>query len=174
LKTLFTSIEFYLFAALIQTCKKNYSMSNQKISEKKYSVQVKPLHPLLSSFSLTCNSHLPYLSLSLSLFRIFFYFHQPFLLRLCSDLTPVNEINIVIIPKVGSSQNVTYFRPISVINFVAKIISKLLANRLSRVLPNLIHHHQTAFVKNRQISENFLATQELLHHIHCSKQPAMK
>ena len=38
-----------------------------------------------------------------------------------------------------------------IINVDTKIISKVLANRLEKVLPNLIHSNQNAFVKARSI-----------------------
>ena len=45
------------------------------------------------------------------------------------------------------------WRPISLINVDAKIISKVIALRLKKVLPNIIHHNQTGYVEDRYIGE---------------------
>lgn len=89
------------------------------------------------------------------------------------DLKPINRGNVIMIPKKEGANSVHDFRPISVINLVPKIISKMLANRLRRALPDLISPYQTAFVKGRFIAENFIATRELLHHVTGSKRPAL-
>ena len=41
------------------------------------------------------------------------------------------------------------WRPISLVNVDAKIISKVLATRIKNVLPSIIHHNQCGFVKDR-------------------------
>lgn len=81
------------------------------------------------------------------------------------DLAPINQANIIMIPKKEIPEKVGDYRPISVMNVVPKLISKLLSTRLASVLPDLICSCQTAFVKGRQITENFNATREILHHI---------
>ena len=43
------------------------------------------------------------------------------------------------------------WRPISLINVDAKIASKTLAKRLEKVLPEIIHSNQNAFVKERSL-----------------------
>ena len=45
------------------------------------------------------------------------------------------------------------WRPISLINVDVKIGSKAIAKRLENVLPNIIHHNQSAYVKGRTISD---------------------
>ena len=44
-------------------------------------------------------------------------------------------------------------RPISSVNVDAKIISKVIASRIKNVLPYIIHHNQTGYVKDRFIGE---------------------
>ena len=45
------------------------------------------------------------------------------------------------------------WRPISLLNVDAKLISKALAERLKNVIPSLVSNNQIAYVKNRFISE---------------------
>ena len=51
--------------------------------------------------------------------------------------------------------------PISLCNVNAKVISKILANRLRALLPMLISLWQTGFIPGRDITENILSSQEL-------------
>lgn len=89
------------------------------------------------------------------------------------DLLPYNEAKIVMIPKTDSPRTTSDFRPISVINLIPKLISKVLSNRLRRVLPDLISCRQTAFIHGRHISKNFVATREMLQHVAQGGKPAI-
>lgn len=81
------------------------------------------------------------------------------------DLVEINKANIIMIPKKDSPSVSSDFRPISIINLIPKLISKLLASRLSMVLPDMISVYQTAFMQGRYIVENFIATREILQYI---------
>ena len=53
--------------------------------------------------------------------------------------------------KEKDKQKICNWRPISLINVDAKVGSKAIATRLQRVLPDIIHHNQNAYVKGRSI-----------------------
>ena len=48
-------------------------------------------------------------------------------------------------------------RPIFLLNFDAKIASKVIAERLKRVLPNLIHENQSVYIPGRNMCDLIFA-----------------
>lgn len=78
-------------------------------------------------------------------------------------LREITHFFIVLIPKASNVAFVSQYRPISLCNVLYKIISKLLANRLKKVLPKLISPWQTAFVPVHKIQENTYLAQEILY-----------
>ena len=75
----------------------------------------------------------------------------------------LNETFICLIPKVKSPQKITKFRPISLCNVIYKIIYKVLANRLKRILTVVIDELQSAFVPGRLITDNVLVAFKMMH-----------
>jgi hypothetical protein len=43
------------------------------------------------------------------------------------------------------------YRPISLLNFSVKLLTKILANRLHKVITKLIHRNHYGFIKDRTI-----------------------
>ena len=74
--------------------------------------------------------------------------------------------NIALIPKKKNPTSVTEFWPISFCNVAYKLISKVLANRLKKILPQIISPVQSAFLPGRLITDNVLAAYKTLHTMH--------
>lgn len=54
------------------------------------------------------------------------------------SLSTINDTNIVLTPKQWEPRNMTHFQLISLSNVLFKIISKVLVNRLQRIMPYCI------------------------------------
>ncbi|WVZ92280.1 hypothetical protein U9M48_038358 [Paspalum notatum var. saurae] len=85
----------------------------------------------------------------------------------------LNSANISLIPKHDEPQQPQDYRPISLTHSVAKLLSKVLANRLAPHLDTLISKSQSAFIKGRNIHDNFQYVRGAIKHFHSSKTPML-
>lgn len=73
---------------------------------------------------------------------------------------------LALIPKKDIAEEMKDYRPISCCNVLYKAISKILANRLKGVLPQIIALNQSAFISDCLLMENLLLAMELVKYYH--------
>jgi len=68
-----------------------------------------------------------------------------------------------LIPKEKGANSFKRLRLISLCNIGYKVITKVIANRLRNILPKIISENQGGFIHGRQIVDNFILVQEVIH-----------
>lgn len=103
-------------------------------------------------------------------------FYKVFIDWICEDLHRVymedlakgslghdtNQGLIKLLPKEGDKTLVKNWRPITLLNVSYKVLAKVLAMRLTNILPKFINSTQTGFIKGRYILENLITSWETL------------
>jgi hypothetical protein len=85
-------------------------------------------------------------------------------------LESINSSLISLIPKTDNPSSPNDFRPISLLNSVFKIITKLLANRLQKIILNIVHKNQYGFLQKRSIQDCLGWAFEYLFQCHKSRE----
>lgn len=62
------------------------------------------------------------------------------------------------------------YRPVSLVRGALNCFDKVLASRLAEDLPNLVGHHQSAFVRGRSLHDNFMMVQCTARRLHALKE----
>lgn len=78
----------------------------------------------------------------------------------------VNSTILALIPKKTDSMEMKDYKPIACCNVLYKVVSKILANRLKKLLPSIISDNQSAFIKGRLLMENVLLASEMVKDYH--------
>lgn len=69
---------------------------------------------------------------------------------------------VTLIPKKENAKSIRDFRPISCCTIVYKIISKIMSNRMGKVLNYIVSRNQTAFVHGQKIQDHVLLAYKLI------------
>jgi retron-type reverse transcriptase len=86
------------------------------------------------------------------------------------SMESINSSLITLIPKSESPTSPNDFRPISLLNSVLKIVTKILANRPQRIILKRVHKNQYGFLKKRSIQDCLGWAFENMYQCHKSKE----
>lgn len=70
---------------------------------------------------------------------------------------------ITLLPKVTGATKIQQFKPIGLLHYLYKLVTKTLTLRLEKIADKLIHSNQTAFMKGRNIMSGIMILHEILH-----------
>jgi hypothetical protein len=82
----------------------------------------------------------------------------------------INGSHIVLVPKKDNSSKVGDFRPISLLSSSVKLLTKLLAYRLQKIILGIIHKNQCEFIRERNIQDYLAWAFEYLYLCKTSKK----
>lgn len=84
-----------------------------------------------------------------------------------------NSSFLALIPKIDSPQSLNDFRPISLVGCLYKVVTKILAARIKKVLPQVITDTQFAFLGGRGMLDSVLIANEAVHDAKMRKSPSL-
>ncbi|KAK4282627.1 hypothetical protein QN277_013982 [Acacia crassicarpa] len=79
------------------------------------------------------------------------------------EIGDINSTLLVLIPKTKKPDKIAQFCPISLCSVLYKLSSKTIVSRLKNVMEKIVSPYRVSFVPNRQIQDNIIIVQELIH-----------
>jgi retron-type reverse transcriptase len=86
------------------------------------------------------------------------------------NIQSINGSHIVLIPKKDSPRTVNDYMLISLLNSSLKLLTKIIAYRLQKVILSVVHTNQYGFIKGRTIHDCLAWAFQFLHICHQSKR----
>lgn len=77
----------------------------------------------------------------------------------------ISSTLIILIPKKESLNTFSDFRPICLCNFINKVLTRILCDRLRELLSTLVTEEQSAFLSGRECTDSVLLAQESVQHL---------
>ena len=98
-----------------------------------------------------------------------------YVLKLNFQLSITQRRGIIsLIPKSDENLNeITCWRPITLLNVDYKILARIIVTRIEPSLPSLIHSDQTGFIKGRYIGQNIRLLDDLMNFTDVNKIPGI-
>lgn len=81
----------------------------------------------------------------------------------------LNSAYLTLIPKKAEALEAKDYRPISLVRSFAKLVTKMMANRLAPLLDSMVASNQSAFIRGRCIHDNFMLVQQTIKVLHRCK-----
>lgn len=75
----------------------------------------------------------------------------------------LNDTLITLVPKVNNPKKASQFLPISLCNVSYNVITKAMTNHIKEVMRELIGPEHSSFVPEKQIVDNIIVYQEVMH-----------
>ncbi|KAH9320148.1 hypothetical protein KI387_021917, partial [Taxus chinensis] len=114
---------------------------------------------------------------SINFFQKFWEICSDDLLRVVNEfyrtrnlLKELNNTHIVLAPKKMDAKDFKEFRPISLVNAIYRIFTKIIATRLQLIMNDLISRQQSGFIKGRIIQDGVIMVHETIHSMENNKK----
>jgi hypothetical protein len=85
----------------------------------------------------------------------------------------LNSAYLTLIAKEEAALTAKDFRPISLVHSFAKLVTKIMTNRLAPFLVSLVSSNQSVFVRGRCIHDNYILVQQTIKLLHKQKVPSL-
>lgn len=77
---------------------------------------------------------------------------------------------LLLLKKIENPQGLDYSRPISMTNYLYKMLAKVLSSRIKKVLPKVIDESQSIFLGGRNMFDEVIVANKIIHEMKIKKQ----